>query len=52
MTWALLQMNRPEWLLITIGCLLASFNGVQEVSYCIVQTKLATVNMIFYYNIQ
>lgn len=41
-------MNRPEWLLIAIGCIAASLNGVQEVSYCIVQTKLVTVNIVSY----
>ncbi|CAF3881045.1 unnamed protein product [Rotaria sordida] len=42
-TLSILQMNKPEWILILIGCILASINGTTEPAYCVIQTKLATV---------
>ena len=39
-TLSMLRMNRPEWVLLIIGCL----NGARESFYGIIQTKLITVN--------
>jgi hypothetical protein len=39
-------MNKPEWILIAIGCITASLNGSRESAYCIIQTKLAIVNAL------
>jgi hypothetical protein len=36
-------MNKPEWLLIFIGCIAAFINGALEPTSAIVQTKLVTV---------
>ncbi|CAF2136217.1 unnamed protein product [Rotaria magnacalcarata] len=40
---AILRMNKPEWILIAIGCITASIIGARDPVYCIIQTKLATV---------
>ncbi|CAF4188878.1 unnamed protein product [Rotaria magnacalcarata] len=40
---AILRMNKPEWILIVIGCMTASIIGARDPVYCIIQTKLATV---------
>ncbi|CAF4318642.1 unnamed protein product [Rotaria magnacalcarata] len=40
---ATLRMNKPEWILIVIGCITASIIGARDPVYCIIQTKLATV---------
>ncbi|CAM4932206.1 unnamed protein product [Rotaria socialis] len=40
---AILRINKPEWILIVIGCITASIIGARDPVYCIIQTKLATV---------
>ncbi|CAF3996487.1 unnamed protein product, partial [Adineta steineri] len=42
-TLAILRMNKPEWILVVIGCIVASLNGGLEPAYSIIQTKVATV---------
>jgi hypothetical protein len=42
-TSSILRMNKPEWVLIVIGCLAAFLNGVEQPVYCFVQTKLTIV---------
>ncbi|CAF4064820.1 unnamed protein product [Rotaria magnacalcarata] len=42
-TLAILRMNKPEWILIVIGCIAASITGAREPAYCIIQTKLAII---------
>lgn len=37
-------MNKPEWILIVIGCIAASITGAREPAYCIIQTKIAIVS--------
>ncbi|UJR23295.1 hypothetical protein I4U23_026311 [Adineta vaga] len=41
-TLSIFKMNKPEWLLITLGCIAAFFNGALEPTSAIVQTKLVT----------
>ncbi|CAF1941660.1 unnamed protein product [Rotaria magnacalcarata] len=41
---AILRMNKPEWILIVIGCMTASIIGARDPVYCIIQTKLATID--------
>ncbi|CAF5223058.1 unnamed protein product, partial [Rotaria magnacalcarata] len=40
---AILRKNKPEWILIVIGCMTASIIGARDPVYCIIQAKLATV---------
>ena len=42
-TSSIFRMNKPEWILIVIGCLAAFLNGVEQPVYCFVQTKLTIV---------
>ncbi|CAF1030751.1 unnamed protein product [Adineta steineri] len=42
-TLEILKMNKPEWMLILIGCIMACLSGALEPIFCIIQTKLATV---------
>jgi len=42
-TLAILRMNKPEWILIAIGCIVASLNGARDPGYSFVQTKLTIV---------
>ncbi|CAF1998098.1 unnamed protein product [Rotaria magnacalcarata] len=42
-TLAILRMNKPEWILIVIGCITASITGARESAHYIIQTKLATI---------
>ncbi|CAF1013430.1 unnamed protein product [Adineta ricciae] len=41
-TLSILKMNKPEWLLIVLGCVAALVNGALEPTSAIVQTKLVT----------
>ncbi len=43
-TLAILRINKPEWILIAIGCIVASLNGAREPGYSIVQAKLTVVS--------
>jgi len=43
-TLAILRINKPEWILIAIGCIVASLNGAREPGYSIVQAKLTAVS--------
>jgi len=45
-TLAILRMNKPEWILIAIGCIVASLNGAREPGFAIVQTKLTVVSAL------
>lgn len=37
-------MNRPEWILVTIGFLVSCLNGAREPGYTVIQAKLTMVN--------
>jgi energy-converting hydrogenase Eha subunit E len=36
-------MNKPEWILIAIGCIAAALNGSREPLHGIIQAELAIV---------
>jgi hypothetical protein len=43
----ILKINKPEWMLIVIGCIAAFLNGALEPTSAIIQTKLVTVEDSF-----
>ena len=40
----MLKMNRPEWLLIVIGCLACIFNGAVQPAFGVILSKLIVVS--------
>jgi hypothetical protein len=36
-------MNKPEWMLIVVGCIAAFLNGALEPTAAIVETQIVTV---------